>query len=127
MNSKLGFAKFVYILTSLGLLFELLLIEHVEAFLQLLPIIVLSLGVLIISLKLNHPILQALSLINLMVGLVGVGLHLKSNMDFALELNPALSFWELSTRSFTGALPVLAPGSLISLALIGFLIIKIDK
>ena len=54
-------------------------------------------------------------------GIVGVYLHYQSNVEFELEMNPAAAGWELIRESLTGAMPALAPGTMVHLGLIGLL------
>ncbi len=111
---------------SIGLSIELYLLEHYEGILQLIPIICVSLG-LILSIVLfrfrNKPIqiLFHISLILMVAsGLAGIFLHLKANYEFEKEIRPSINGMDLFMESLSGALPSLAPGSLILLALIGY-------
>ncbi len=54
-------------------------------------------------------------------GMAGFWFHIGANMDFELEMYSRLSGWDLVSRTARGALPVLAPGALIQLGLIGYL------
>ena len=54
-------------------------------------------------------------------GIAGFWFHIGANMDFELEMYSRLSGWDLVSRTARGALPVLAPGALIQLGLIGYL------
>ena len=53
-------------------------------------------------------------------GALGVGLHYDGNVEFELEITPAMSGFELVREALTGATPVLAPGAMALLGLIGF-------
>ena len=52
-------------------------------------------------------------------GVLGVGLHYRGNVEFERELYPALAGMELVRKTLTGATPVLAPGSMALLGLVG--------
>jgi hypothetical protein len=52
-------------------------------------------------------------------GGIGVVLHYQGNVAFELEMYPTLSGMELVSRTLTGATPVLAPGSMTLLGLVG--------
>ena len=121
---------------SVGLSIELYLLEHYEGILQFIPIICVSLG-LILSLVLfrfRNKTIQNLFNISLILlvasGLTGIFLHLKANYEFEKEIRPSINGMDLFMESLSGALPSLAPGSLILLALIGYsytLLIKQQK
>jgi hypothetical protein len=53
-------------------------------------------------------------------GFYGVYLHLVANYEFEIEMTPSASNWHLLVESLSGALPALAPFSMIILALIGY-------
>lgn len=59
-------------------------------------------------------------------GLLGVYFHMKANFEFESELRPKLSFTQHLLDSFSGALPALAPGSMVVFALIGYTYIYIQ-
>lgn len=63
---------------------------------------------------------QLLMVATALSGLYGIYLHLRANYEFELEMKPTLGGWELFTESLSGALPALAPASMIVLALIGY-------
>jgi len=50
---------------------------------------------------------------------LGLVLHFKGNMEWALERNPDLGGANLIWKSLTGATPALAPGALTQLGLLG--------
>ena len=52
-------------------------------------------------------------------GAVGVWLHYRGNVEFELEMYPSMQGIELVQKTLTGATPVLAPGSMTLLGLIG--------
>jgi hypothetical protein len=52
-------------------------------------------------------------------GLAGTWFHYRGNADFELEITPDMPAWPLLKAALTGATPVLAPGSMIQLGLIG--------
>jgi hypothetical protein len=63
--------------------------------------------------------LQAVAILFLAAGVFGVGLHHDGNSAFELEMYPSPSGLELVRKTLTGATPVLAPGSMVVLGLIG--------
>jgi hypothetical protein len=64
-------------------------------------------------------LLQVLMILFLGSGILGVGLHYQGNHEFELEMYPSLSGLELMSKTLTGATPVLAPGSMSLLGVIG--------
>ena len=109
----------------IGLGVELLLLEHFEDWRQKIPLVLLSLGLLVL---IWHAIdrraapvraLQLLMVVFIAAGAIGAALHYQGNVEFELELRPSLSGIELFKKSMMGATPALAPGSMIQLALIG--------
>jgi hypothetical protein len=56
----------------------------------------------------------------LVAGLAGVGLHFRGAAGFQLEIDPAMGTWDLVNRVMHAkAPPVLAPGVMLQLGLIG--------
>ena len=63
--------------------------------------------------------MQLLMVLFLGAGILGVGLHYQGNNEFELEMYPSLAGVELLSKALTGATPVLAPGSMSLLGVIG--------
>jgi hypothetical protein len=109
-----------------GIGLELIFIGHLEDPLQLVPMGLLPAG--LIALAWHRSRLSAGSargvrlLMALFVasGVLGVGLHYKGNHEFELEMYPSMSGTKLVRETLTGATPVLAPGSMALLGLVGF-------
>ena len=107
-----------------GLEVELLLLEHFESVLQWTPLVLLG-GVLVAAgLVWRRPssstvrFFQAVMLLCVAAGMVGVFLHYRGNVEFELEREPIHGlrlFWE----SIRGATPALAPGAMAQLGLLG--------
>lgn len=55
----------------------------------------------------------------LVTGGIGIGQHFDSNVEFELEMYPSMTGVELMGKTLTGALPVLAPGTITLLGLVG--------
>ena len=108
-----------------GMTTELLLIGHVESVQQLVPVVLLGLGVPVLvwhaiaPRKITVRTLQATMMLFVLSGLVGVGLHYRGNLAFELEMYPSMRGFEMVQKTLTGATPVLAPGSMTLLGLIG--------
>lgn len=109
---------------ALGTGAELILIDHYEDGWQLVPIILIGLSLLLFvvlrwapKLVLVFKVLMGLCVIS---GIIGAWLHLKANMEFESELHASSTGWTLFVDSLSGALPTLAPGSMIVFGLIGY-------
>ena len=104
---------------------ELLLIGHWEQATQYAPLVLLFAGLVALTQHLVSPsrtsvrAVQVLMVLFVATGGVGIGLHARGNEEFERELHPANSGWALLMETLTGATPVLAPGSLSLLGLIG--------
>lgn len=117
----------VLLLGISGVSVELLLIGHVEKIGQLIPIVLLAAGLAAVVWHMvsgNRPsllVLWALMLGYALAGVLGIGLHLKGNVEFELEMYPTLAGRDLVAKTLTGATPALAPGTMVLLGLVGLL------
>lgn len=122
------FALIIFLFLHIGLILELVLIGHYESFWQFFPIISLGLGLVSVAANSTSLLLvKSIYLLSIVSGVLGVILHLKNNMEFELEMYPGLETTELLVKSFTGALPALAPGTLIPMGLLGFLLLQLKS
>ncbi len=118
---------FLLLIGIVGLQVELALLRHAESFTQWIPHVALFIGLVItvaVYLRPQPSTLKAFQLVMLaylVIGILGVFLHLKGNVEFALERNPSLSGVSLLWKALRGATPALAPGALAQLGLIGLL------
>jgi hypothetical protein len=111
---------------SFGTAAELLLLGHFEAFTQIVPLVLLAAGLAAASWHLASARASIAALRWLMVlfvasGGLGVVLHYRGNVEFELEMYPALTGLELIGKTLTGATPVFAPGTMALLGGIGLL------
>ena len=110
-----------------GLEVELALLRHAESFSQWIPHVVLIIGLLSTVIVFLRPgaatlrAFQAVMVIFVLVGVLGLYLHYKGNVEFALERNPSLSRTRLLWKALRGATPALAPGALSQLGLLGLI------
>jgi hypothetical protein len=110
-----------------GLEIELALLRHAESFTQWIPHIALLAGLIItaaVYLGAGPGIVrmfQVMMVIYLLVGVLGIYLHLRGNVEFAVERDPSLSGLRLLWKALRGATPALAPGALAQLGLLGLL------
>jgi len=118
---------FILVLAMVGILAELLLIEHFEDAWQLVPLCLLVLGLAAVAWharapsRASHRTLRGLMTAFLLAGLLGVYLHYRGNVEFAREENPNATGWALFREAIMGATPALAPGVMIQIGLLGLL------
>jgi hypothetical protein len=117
----------ILVLAMGGILVELLLIEHFEDVWQLVPLILLGLGLPALAWHVYAPgpasarvwgVLMALIVI---AGFIGFYMHYAGNVEFELEQTPNATRWALFREAMMGATPALAPGAMIQIGLIGWL------
>ena len=117
----------IFVIGTVGLGTELLLLDHFEEWRQQVPLVLLALGLILLAVRLLYRGAIILRLFRwtmlafVLGGMVGLWFHLSSNMEFELEMHPTLSGSELLFKALGGAMPALAPGALVQLGLIGFL------
>lgn len=116
---------FTLIVSVVGTLTELLLLEHFEDAWQWAPVALLAGALLTLgwfalergATSLN--VLRGLMVLCIASGLVGLILHYKGNVEFELEMYPDLAGWKLFKDSMMGATPALAPGAMVQIGLVG--------
>lgn len=110
-----------------GVLIELVLLEHYDEAAQWIPLGLLTITLLAIiwhwieGRRTSLRALQVVMFLLVIAGSVGIILHLRGNIEFEEELNPGtggLGFWMEVLR---GATPTLAPGTLVQFGLFGLL------
>jgi hypothetical protein len=115
-----------YMAGLLGVAAELLLIGHYEDWRQLLPLALIVLALLTAIWRWRRPDRLASGAFQLVLGamaasgLAGFVLHYLGNREFEVERDPALSGFRLFAESMTGATPALAPGTMVLLAMVGW-------
>ena len=105
---------------------ELLLLEHYEDPWQLVPLFLIALAMAVMvwhTRRQDAASLRALRIIMvlfLVAGLAGLALHFRGAAEFQLEIDPAMGTWDLVKKVMRAkAPPVLAPGVMLLLGLIG--------
>ena len=92
---------------------------------QFAPLVLLASGIIVAAWTLMAPrtpalrALQALMVLFVVSGAIGVVLHYKGNEEFELERSPKRAGVDLISKALTGATPVLAPGSMSLLGIVG--------
>jgi hypothetical protein len=105
---------------------ELLLLEHYDERSQLVPIVLIALA---LGALFWHKIgrdaaslraLQIIMVLFVVASVAGLALHFRGAAEFQRELHPAIGTWELVKNVMRAkAPPVLAPGVMLQLGLIG--------
>lgn len=116
----------ILLLGIAGISVELWLLNHIEDTYQLIPLFLNAAALLTAAVVTLRPstmtvrLFQAVMLLMLISGAVGVWLHYQVNIEFQLEMDPQLSGLALFRKSIVAkAPPALAPGAMVQLALIG--------
>jgi len=116
----------ILLLGLAGITAELLLLNHIEDFYQLIPVLLsggAALAAALITLRPSRGtvrLFQAVMGLLLLSGAIGVVLHFQVTMEFQLEMDPALAGWALFRKAIVAkAPPALAPGAMTQLGLIG--------
>ena len=124
---------FTLIFMALATITELYLIEHFEDSWQLVPIIIIALIIIATGWLIRHPsplsfnIFRLLLLASVLSGFAGIYFHLKANIEFETEMHPDQAFSTTLVESLSGALPALAPGSMIVFALFGYIYLLLNN
>ena len=116
----------ILILGITGISLELWLLAHTEDFYQLIPLWLAGAAIVATMAVVLRPSVgtirsfQAVMVLFLVSGVVGMALHFQVNMEFQLEMDPALAGMALLRKSIVAKTPpALAPGAMIQLGLIG--------
>lgn len=108
-------------------LIELLLLEHIEEWQQIIPIALLAVTIVSLVTVLATSSRWAVRLLRVVLAvcfvsaLVGMYFHYQANVEFVLERHPKYAGFQLFKAAMMGAMPALAPGTMAQLALIGWL------
>jgi hypothetical protein len=106
---------------------ELFLLKHTDGFWQLVPVVLVGLTLLLAIWAAMQPsptslgILRTVMAVFLVVGVIGVYQHFTGNVGYEKESNPGLAGSELYSAAAMGSTPLLAPGVMLQLGLIGLL------
>jgi hypothetical protein len=120
---QLVFALIVF--GMLGLLVELVLLEHYEDWQQWIPLGLLAVGLIDTAILFRRTtagslrFFRGLMVVFVVTGGLGLYFHLTGNMEFALERDATLTGVRLLLKSVHGGTPILAPGALTQLGLLG--------
>jgi uncharacterized membrane protein len=116
----------ILVLGLLGTVTELVLLDHYEQPLQFVPLllIVAAVGVLWWEVRrrdlASRRATQIVMALFVLAGFVGFAAHFLGSAEYQLELNPDMSNWELLEKILRAkAPPLLAPGMMLQLGLLG--------
>jgi hypothetical protein len=116
----------VLVLGLIGTVTELFLLEHDEQALQFVPLVLIGLGVVVLVWHYaarNRASLRALQIVMalfVLSGFAGMIAHFHGSMEYQLELDPDMSTWDLLEKILHAkAPPLLAPGMMIQMGLLG--------
>jgi hypothetical protein len=116
----------IIVLGLIGTMTELLLLEHDEQALQFVPLVLMVLGAVTLAWYAMTKSTASLRSLQVVMGLfvlsgfAGMAAHFNGSMEYQLELNPDLSMAELLDKIIHAkAPPLLAPGMMIQMGLLG--------
>ena len=116
----------VLVFGLVGTVTELLLLKHYEDVAQFLPLILIGFALAIVGWHAARPsvvtvrVLQAAMTLFLAAGIAGMAFHAQGGAAFQWETNPSQRGWDVFAKVMRAqAPPVLAPGVMIELGLIG--------
>ena len=120
-----GMLLVILVLGIVGTGAELLLVGHFEDAWQLVPLVLFALALAgVVWHRVSRAaaavrLLQAVMAAFVLSGGIGVYLHYDGNVEFELELDGERSGFTLFREAMSGATPVLAPGTMALLGMIG--------
>ncbi len=124
----------ILVLGLLGTVTELVLLEHYEQPLQFVPLvlIVAAVGALWWELRrrdgASRRAIQIVMVLFVLAGFVGFAAHFYGSAEYQLELDPDMSNWELLEKVLRAkAPPLLAPGMMLQLGLLGLAYVFSDS
>jgi len=116
----------ILLLGVIGIMAELLLLNHIEDVWQLIPLglggatLLMSAAMAFAPTPAAIRLFQLVMLLMIASGALGVYLHYVATTEFQLEMDPALTGFELFKKAIVAkAPPALAPGAMVQLGLIG--------
>jgi hypothetical protein len=111
-----------------GVLLELVLLAHYEDGAQLIPLFAIGGALAIVVWHALRPSAASVTLIQiamvvlLLAGLTGVALHFDGAAEFQREIDPTQGWWAVARKVVRAhAPPLLAPGVLVQLGLVGLI------
>ena len=116
----------IIVLGLIGTMTDLVLLEHDEKAHQFVPLVLMELGAVTLAWHAMAKSTASLRSLQIVMGLfvlsgfAGMAAHFNGSMEYQLELNPDLSMAELLDKIIHAkAPPLLAPGMMIQMGLLG--------
>jgi len=116
----------ILIIGLVGTATELLLLDHDEEAIQLVPLALIAIAFVTIAWHALNPggaslrLFQAVMVLLIVAGGVGTILHYRANVEFQREVDPSIAGRALILKAMKAkAPPALAPGTMAQLGLIG--------
>jgi len=124
----------ILVLGLLGTVTELVLLEHYEQPTQFVPLILIVAAIAVLTWEFRRHDLasrravQIVMALFVLAGFVGFVAHFYGSAEYQLELNPDMSNWELLEKVLRAkAPPLLAPGMMLQLGLLGLAYVFSDS
>jgi len=124
----------ILVLGLLGTVTELVLLEHYEQPTQFVPLILIVAAIAVLAWEFRRHDLasrravQIVMALFVLAGFVGFVAHFYGSAEYQLELNPDMSNWELLEKVLRAkAPPLLAPGMMLQLGLLGLAYVFSDS
>ena len=112
----------------IGLGIELVLLEHHEELSMLVPFAALTVGLVAVTMHAvsgtarTARVLRVAMILLMLAGATGIVLHFRGGLEFQLEMNATLPRWTLFWKVMhMKAPPILAPGVMVQLGLVGLI------
>jgi hypothetical protein len=116
----------VLVIGLIGTGMELLLLEHDESLTQLVPLVLIGVGLAVIvwhasaGSHLSMIVMRVAMVAFIVTGVLGIALHYKGSAEFQKELDPSVQGFALFVKAVhSKAPPALAPGTMAQLGLLG--------
>jgi hypothetical protein len=124
----------ILLLGLLGTVTELVLLEHYEEPLQFVPLVLIVAALPTLWWEFSRRdiagrrAMQVLMTLFVLAGFIGFAAHFHGSAEYQLELNPDMSNWELLEKILRAkAPPLLAPGMMLQLGLLGLAYVFSDS
>jgi uncharacterized membrane protein len=124
----------ILVLGLAGTVTELVLLEHYEQPLQFVPLVLIVVAVSVLWWEFrrrdlaSRRAIQIVMALFVLAGFVGFVAHFRGSAEYQLELNPEMSNWELLEKILRAkAPPLLAPGMMLQLGLLGLAYVFSDS
>ena len=118
-------ALLIFTGSTMGIMFDLILLGHFEDIRQWPPLFLLPAGLLLLAWQrtqrghLSTRSFQAVMVLFIVTGVVGVWFHYSSNAEIELQIRPSMNGWRIVRESLSGPAPALAPATMVQLGLLG--------